>query len=138
LSFKSTDLGVTWQRLPLGPGIADLAIDDHGPGHYYAADPLRNAVDVSADGGTTWVASAIPLPAGMVPHALALDPFRAGVIYLGGDGGVFASRDSGRSWESLDDGLPHLPVLSLAVSTFQETVLYAGTVGRGLFSLTLR
>ncbi|HVR10796.1 MAG TPA: hypothetical protein VMW75_22325 [Thermoanaerobaculia bacterium] len=55
----------------------------------------------------------------------------------GGEGGVFVSRDSGRSWESLDDGLPHLPVLSLAVSTFQETVLYAGTAGRGLFSLTL-
>jgi len=93
---------------------------------------------VSADGGATWVSSAIPLPAGTVPLALALDPFRAGVIYLGGDGGVFVSRDSGRSWESLDDGLPHLPVLSLAVSTFQETVLYAGTAGRGLFSLTLR
>jgi photosystem II stability/assembly factor-like uncharacterized protein len=136
LSFKTTDLGVTWERLPLGPGIADLAIDDHGPGHYYAADPLRNAVDVSADGGATWVSS--PLPAGTLPRALALDPFRAGVIYLGGDGGVFVSRDSGRSWESLDDGLPHLPVLSLAVSTFQETVLYAGTAGRGLFSLTLR
>jgi photosystem II stability/assembly factor-like uncharacterized protein len=138
LSFKSTDLGATWERLPLGPGIADLAIDDDGPGHYYAADPLRNAVDVSTDGGATWVPSAIPLPAGTVPRALALDPFLAGVIYLGGDGGVFVSRDSGRSWESLDAGLPHLPVLSLAVSTFQETVLYAGTAGRGLFSLTLR
>jgi photosystem II stability/assembly factor-like uncharacterized protein len=138
LSFKSTDLGATWQRLPLGPGIADLAIDDDGPGHYYAADPLHNAVDVSADGGATWVSSTIPLPAGTVPLALALDPFHAGVIYLGGEGGVFVSRDSGRSWESLDDGLPHLPVLSLAVSTFQETVLYAGTAGRGLFSLTLR
>jgi photosystem II stability/assembly factor-like uncharacterized protein len=138
LSFKSTDLGATWERLPLGPGIADLAIDDDGPGHYYAADPLRNAVDVSTDGGATWVPSAIPLPAGTVPLALALDPFHAGVIYLGGEGGVFVSRDSGRSWESLDDGLPHLPVMSLAVSTFQETVLYAGTAGRGLFSLTLR
>ncbi|HXO40184.1 MAG TPA: hypothetical protein VN999_01960 [Thermoanaerobaculia bacterium] len=137
MSLRSTDLGATWERLPRGPGIADLAIDDNGPGHYYAADPLRNAVDVSADGGATWVSS--PLPAGALPRTLALDPFRAGVIYLAGDGGVFVSRDSGQSWESLEAGLPHLPVLSLAVSTFQETVLYAGTAGRGgLFSLTLR
>jgi len=64
-------------------------------------------------------------------------PDGRGMEVCGGEGGVFVSRDSGRSWESLDDGLPHLPVLSLAVSTFQETVLYAGTAGRGLFSLTL-
>lgn len=130
-SFKSLDGGGSWSPLPLGPGIADLALDGHG--HLYAADPLHDEIRVSTDAGRSWAVK-LPLPVGANPRALAL--LRPGVLYFGGDGGVFVSTDFARTWGPVAEGLPPVPVLSLSMDAGTAHTLFAGTDGRGVFALT--
>ena len=56
--------------------------------------------------------------------------FHRGVI----GGGVFTSRDAGKSWQSLNAGLTVLDVQALALDATGQT-LYAGTAGGGVVSL---
>jgi mono/diheme cytochrome c family protein len=94
--LSSGDRGVAWQRLSAGVG---------GPVDFHAmavsrADPkvvygLYNGLQVSRDGGLTWV------NAGSVPEKTfdlagsARDPE---TVYAAAMDGLFVSRDSGRNW----------------------------------------
>src|SRR5262249_55262728 len=61
-------------------------------------------------------------PDGGPVHALAA---AGAVIYAGGHGGVYRSRDSGERWESASEGLPIAPVRGLAAVAAAETVYAA-------------
>jgi hypothetical protein len=50
---------------------------------------------------------------------------------------VLNSRDGGRSWHNISDGLGNLDVSSLASSPDGEW-LYAGTVGGSVYRITTR
>ena len=52
-----------------------------------------------------------------------------------GGRGVLNSRDGGRSWHNISDGLPNLDVASLITSPDGQW-LYAGTVGGGVYRIT--
>lgn len=67
--------------------------------------------------------------------ALLWEP-RTGLLFAGahGDGGIWASRDRGRSWCECSGGLPSRHVYCLALQyRGQETVLFAGTEPAALF-----
>jgi photosystem II stability/assembly factor-like uncharacterized protein len=86
-------------------------------------------------GGQTWQ----QVSAGMDPnepiYSILPDPNRPGVLYASsGFSGVFYSTDSAATWQTLTNGLTFLSVRGLALSD-DGSVLYAGTVGKGVFRL---
>jgi photosystem II stability/assembly factor-like uncharacterized protein len=62
---------------------------------------------------------------------LLVDLWSPGTLYVSTDGeGVFRSTDGGQSWISINDGLDHKQVYSLAIS---HDWLYAGTCWGGIY-----
>lgn len=94
-----------------------------------------SAVYISADSGNTWTRSAtLPLSPMLIDALTVFD----GKIFAGtGGNGVFVSSNNGQSWTSMNQGLVGLG--SNQISSFAERngVLYAGTVGAGVFRLNL-
>jgi photosystem II stability/assembly factor-like uncharacterized protein len=89
----------------------------------------------STDNGQTWS----QIAAGMDPnepiYELLPDPSHPGVWYASsGLSGVFYSTDGGMMWQRLSNGLTNLNVRGLALSQ-DGSVLYAGTIGSGVFRL---
>jgi len=117
----STDGGVTWEErgsylnsFSFG-NISALYIDPHDSDHLLAglseAKIRRTGLFCSRDGGLTWQLLADPGVTRV--DTLAADPSNPETIYLaGGDAGapvwkgVWKSTDGGRSWFSLNRGLP--------------------------------
>lgn len=142
LSFKSTDGGRSWNRLPLpGPrvpaevSITDLAIDPRAPRTLYAAHAAGEVLK-SLDGGASF-APAGALPPGVVPIALAVDPGAPGAVYAGTSAGVFRSADGGATWQRFGAGLDLVRVLALTLDPRSPATLYASTLGGGAFALDL-
>jgi hypothetical protein len=130
--FVSRDDANTWSELSgltshptrpdWVPGFGGLCL------HSILVDPTnarRIWVGISAvgvfrtdDGGETWKLCNEGLPnvapefikapdMGRCVHKMALDPVRAGVLYIQVLGGVFNSEIAGDSWERISAGLPH-------------------------------
>lgn len=94
----------------LFPAFTALVSDPSSPGTLYAA---ARTLPVSFDLLPTGIRTTVPVP-----------------------GGVFVSRDGGRTWGPLSKGLPSPDVTSLALETRGEHRLYAGT-WQGVFTLDL-
>jgi len=149
--YRSSDGGNSWQEVtgitidfsvidPDSPIpnnqeiVYDIIFDPFDSNILYAA-VVPGAVWRSADGGQTWE----QIAAGMDPnepiYELIADTNRQGVIYASsGLSGVFYTTDGGQTWIRLSDGLTHLNVHGLGLSS-DGSVLYAGTVGSGVFRL---
>lgn len=106
--FRSTDLGKTWQAVPLGSDSNVLYLDSR-EGMIVAA--TRKTVYISHDRGATFTASAVPNTADLI-RGFAID--NGGRIYLASRGGGYRSADGGRSWEFLG----YLPVYELSSVVF--------------------
>ena len=100
--YRSSDNGMTWQLVSSGPGavINALAVHPTQPERIYAgttggAVEVASSLWYSEDGGVTWRRFGLGLPAnayGIVPAvtALAVDPARPEVLYVGTEGqGVY-------------------------------------------------
>ena len=135
-AFKTSDGGTSLQ--PIGAGLTDsfvyaLAVDPRDSNVVYAGGGLTGTVSTSLDGGTSWRASALGLSR---TSAIVIDPRTSpSTVYAGGDAGVFRSRNLGGHWEAVSAGTV-ANVSSLAVSSADPPVLYAGTRG-GVYALTL-
>jgi photosystem II stability/assembly factor-like uncharacterized protein len=64
-------------------------------------------------------------------HAIAFSPTDANVVYVGNDGGLYRSPDSGTSWESLNKGLCITEIEFLAQHPEYDAWLLAGTQDNG-------
>jgi hypothetical protein len=84
------------------------------------------------DFGATWTKIVDGIPAGAYTHAVREDPTRRGLLYAGTNHGVFVSYDDGAHWQSLNPGLPNLPIVSMTVEA-NELVISAH--GRGFWVL---
>ena len=128
---RSGDGGATWRdanaELPAA-SYADLDVDPGDPDSAWVIDnsgPGPSLLYHTRDGGRHW--RALGAPEGSFLLAAARD----GVLYTGGNAGVFRSVDLGRSWKSLTAGLdPTAAALSIAVDAAKPNLLYA--VIRGL------
>lgn len=88
------------------------------------------AVSPGAIKGWQWLG---PGNIGGRTRALVIDPFDPDVMYAAGvAGGIWKSLDGGASWNVLDDLLPNLAVVTLAMDPADSNVLYAGT-GEGWY-----
>jgi photosystem II stability/assembly factor-like uncharacterized protein len=140
--YRSLSSGNGWEILPAPLGLVSVfALHPRRPGVVYLASPCASAacdgnsgVMRSADGGATW--EPLPnLPVKGLVTALAIDP-ASDAVYVGTAGGVFVNA-TGDSWTPLNTGLTTFGITSLAFHPTDPKLLLAGTLGGGLFSLTL-
>jgi photosystem II stability/assembly factor-like uncharacterized protein len=121
--FRSTDDGMSWfysgNGLPSNSHIAALAVKES---NVYAGIGSGEGVYYSSDSGENWAKISASTSIGQV-WTLALDDSN---IFVGSIGtGVFLTQDNGTSWRAVNEGLTHLNIRSLLVTS--DKYLYAGT-----------
>lgn len=95
-------------------------------------DDFRVYIWKSTDFGDTWQDLSGNIPMGPV-NVIREDPVYANILYVGTDGGVFVSKDSGKKWEILGN-LPFAYIHDLAVHP-RDNMVIAATHGRGMWVL---
>jgi len=140
--YRSDDQGQTVRRLSATP-VSSLALDPHNADHLVIGG---NGLYDSRDGGRTVKAAAT---SGFRLNITALTFGADGQLFAAdgdskdeaglpvGGRGVLNSRDGGRSWHNISDGLPNLDVASVITSPDGKW-LYAGTEGGGVYRITTR
>ncbi len=112
---------------PLNPDVVYCTFSTFDVGHVYR----------SVDAGSTWELIDGPEQEGVpdIPvHWIAIRPCNPAQLYVGTELGVFASDDSGATWQPANAGMPHTVVEALVWK--DANTLVAFTHGRGAF-LTL-
>jgi photosystem II stability/assembly factor-like uncharacterized protein len=110
-----------------GAGVAYVSFDRH------LLDDLRPYVFRTEDFGRSFVEIGRGLPENAYVWVLREDPRNPDLLYAGTELGLYATRDSGKSWERLHlKSLPTVAVHDLLVHP-RENDLVVGTHGRGLF-----
>lgn len=151
---KSTDRGEHWTQIqPHGLENAgfrfSLAIDPVHSGVLYMgtghlSGGILQRVWRSSDGGHHWSAWGSPMPLSWTLTDLLIDPQEPAILYAavadytGGPAahsGVYWSRNGGRTFQPLRDGLPGL-VQQLIQDPANPRVLYATTPNDGIYTFT--
>ncbi|MBW2541964.1 MAG: glycosyl hydrolase, partial [Deltaproteobacteria bacterium] len=142
LVHVTRDDGETWQNVTPGNlrGAMVNAIDvsPHEPGSAYIAvtgyklNDFRPYIYKLTDYGRRSKRLDRNLPKGNFIRVVREDPKRRGLLYAGGEGGMYVSFDDGAHWQVLDTGLPPVPVTDLMV---RQGDLVAATQGRGFWVL---
>jgi photosystem II stability/assembly factor-like uncharacterized protein len=138
--FRSSDAGLSWQsaRLETGAHNAIAVAASDGNVIYLGGRPAMR----SSDRGLTWTPMPVILPGEVAQthdlSGLIVDPEDAAHLWAALDGGgVFESRDAGRSWNAV--GLTDRPVRWLAAGAPGQadgaggSVLYAGVAEDGIY-----
>ncbi len=139
--FRTVDHGESWQHLANGlpqvepgnsaTGVLRLVAHPTDPQRLWAItyerDPRfqgwSNRVFRTVDGAATWSESSVGLPISEW-WAIAVERQRPDYVYVGGDAGVFFSRNGGSSWQRLGNLL--LP--STRAISVNPTGVFAGGV----------
>jgi len=145
LVHLSKDDGRTWQNLtPRIPDLPDwgtvccIEPSPHDAGTAYVVvrnhrmDDYRPYVWKTTDFGQNWTKITDGLDPGVHCHVLREDPTRKGLLFLGTERGVMYSPDGGKTWQSLQQNLPTVPVHDLVV---KGNDLVVGTHGRSIWIL---
>ena len=111
---------------PHDPGTAYVAVagyklNDFSPYIYKLTDYGRKSTRLDRD-----------LPDDNYIRVVREDPERQGLLYAGGEGGMYVSFDDGAHWQTLDVKLPAVPITDLMV---RQGDLVAATQGRGFYVL---
>ncbi len=136
------DDGGSWSEATPGDlgGAMVNAVDvsPHEPGTAYVAvagykmNDFRPYVYKLTDFGSQAKRLDADLPEDNFIRVVREDPERRGLLYAGGEGGMYVSFDDGEHWQSLDLNLPPVPVTDLGV---RQGDLVAATQGRGFWVL---
>lgn len=127
--LKSTDGGNTWDPktggLVANQVVDVVAVHPENPNVLYAG--IGETLVVSSDGGETWSSQGYGAGLGLGKvHAIAIDPFNAGTMYVGGlAAAIYKSQDSGQSFIQLPYNTGK-GVYSLAGHPTREDVYLAG------------
>ena len=143
LVHLARDGGDTWANVtpPGVPGWANVAAIEpspHDAATAYVAVTAHRTDDFTPylfrtnDWGATWTPIVAGLPPARFLRAIRADPARRGLLYAGGEGGIWVSLDDGAGWSPFQQNLPVTPIYDLAV---QDGDLIAATHGRGLWVL---
>jgi photosystem II stability/assembly factor-like uncharacterized protein len=87
----------------------------------------------SEDYGKTWTSIAGNIRLGPV-NVIREDPVNADILYVGTDGGVYATKDGGKTWSVLGGNLPMTYVLDLVIHP-RDNIVVIATHGRGMWAL---
>ncbi|MDG6925776.1 MAG: hypothetical protein JRN09_04430 [Nitrososphaerota archaeon] len=131
--YKSEDFGKKWtgidEGLPSNFGFP-IAVSRTDPDRAYVvpldgagrfAPGARFQVWATRNGGQKWTQSEKGLPQrayfGVLREAMTVDNEEPGGVYCGTTTGqIFYTRDEGRSWEKMVDGLPRITSLSTVLA----------------------
>ena len=145
----SKDAGYTWTKIngSLPKAVQGLYVSRVTPSAFkegrvyvslngYRNDHFAAYLFVSEDHGTTWAQLGTDLP--MEPiNVVAEDPKKESIIYVGTDNGLYASFNMGRSFLTLDNSLPRVPVHDMVIQQ-RENELVIGTHGRSIYITKLK
>lgn len=128
----STDGGQSWQ---MGDQFSplQLAFSPGDPAIVYAA--AQTGLFVSRDGGVTWSAVEREPVNGQPLTVLSVHPTDSRTVYVSGPTlGILKTADGGQTWQTLTNGLPAAPALSLAIDPGHPDTLFAGlrSAGEGI------
>lgn len=143
LLHLTRDGGDTWTNitpagLPFEATINKIELSTHAPGralvaaYNYRYDDFKPYLFLTNDWGQSWTNIGADLPSDHFVRAVAEDPDRKGLLYVGTEFGVFVSFDEGTTWQSLQANLPYTPITDLEVHR-QDLVL--STQGRAFWIL---
>ncbi len=151
--WRSEDGGRHWSLIASIPERPTVAVAPSDPNVIYVGERDYSSVGKgglyrSSNRGGTWQLMAERVQAGVGNLArtyirdLAVDPRDSNIVYvtsidesydLSCGKGVFVSRDGGRTWQAMNDGITNLNVENLVLDPNQPDRMYAGTGGNGFF-----
>jgi photosystem II stability/assembly factor-like uncharacterized protein len=146
--YLSTDNGANWETANTGLTDFEVCSLAASNNNIFAAcyNPYKYVSDIflSTDNGTTWQVIDEGLPSGINYYyhspkylSLAAIPNEEGssTIFTGTCRfGVYMSTNNGTTWTPISNGLPEIPIYSIAVF---DSNIFAGTNGCGIFKLPL-
>jgi len=114
------------EESPHQPGAAYLAVNR------YKLDDFSPYIFKTTDYGRSWRRIVRGIPENHYIRVVREDPVRRGLLYAGGEFGVYVSFDDGEHWGSLQLNLPVVPVRDMLV---KDDDLVLGTHGRSFWIL---
>jgi photosystem II stability/assembly factor-like uncharacterized protein len=143
LVWVTRDEGGRWENvtprdLPEWALISMIEASPHDAGTAYLAatryklDDFTPYIYRTTDYGRTWRRATGGIPAGHFIRVVREDPARRGLLYAGGEFGVYVSFDAGESWQPFRQNLPVVPIHDLVVV---QNDLAAATHGRSFWIL---
>jgi photosystem II stability/assembly factor-like uncharacterized protein len=137
----SKDGGSSWQNVsngfPKDLWVSRVIASEHSQSRVYVTlngyrwDDFKPYVYMSDTYGATWKDISNNLPTSPV-NVIREDPANQNIVYLGTDNGAYVSFNQGASWESFEEGLPHVAVHDLAIQK-RDKDLVVGTHGRSIY-----
>lgn len=140
------DGGQHWRKIDRFPGIPDftyvscLLASQHDPNTVYALfDNHKNAdfkpyVLKSTDRGKSWSSITANLPERGSANAIAEDPVKPELLFVGTEFGIYTTLNGGKRWVQLKGGLPTIAIKDIAIQQ-RENDLVVATFGRGYYIL---
>jgi photosystem II stability/assembly factor-like uncharacterized protein len=147
--YLTKDGGASWSRLgmpdkkgvggfPQGLYVSRVLASRHHKNRLYVTvngyrnDHFNAYIYRSDDLGLTWKQLGTGLPMEPV-NVIKEDPKQEQILYVGTDGGAWASVDGGNSFHAFTKGLPvSVPIHDIAIQD-RENEIVLGTHGRSLY-----
>jgi len=118
--------------------INSIEASPHDPGTAYVTatmykfDDYKPYLYKTTDFGKTWKKITSGIPANAFTRVIREDPNKRGLLYAGTETGLYVSFDDGANWQSMQFGLPVVPITDLAIQK-REQDLVAATQGRAFY-----
>ena len=130
--FISRDRGMNWSAVPFVPAqpaaagpvasVSPVRAVRSGNGNSYVWALTQRQLEISGDGGKTWIAHSLPVEPRGALHFHTVDE---NTVVLASDHGVFTSRDAGESWHQAN-----LSELSMdEMATVNRAIVVSSTRG---------
>lgn len=143
--YRSDDGAASWKKINNGLipdselmaamalGVNVIVIDPFDPDVVYAG--TTKGLFRTNTRGEVWERIGLALPDPYV-SSIVVHPTDRNWLCIGGPGGVWKSRDGGRTFHTINNGLTTLNIRTLAMSPHNPEELFAGTNGSGLYHST--
>ena len=131
--YKTLNAGTSWKNVVTNTNFAQQVMGGmawyFGKIHVTATEIYVLGVDLwrSKDDGIIWDNLSEGTDAHVDMHEIVL---RGNTIYLGGDGGVFTTKDDGATWQDFER-IPSTSFYKVTTSPFQKGLYYAGAQDHG-------
>ncbi|MBU0483548.1 MAG: hypothetical protein KKB30_03435 [Proteobacteria bacterium] len=135
--YVSLDSGQTWQTAndTTSAGVNGWAIAvSHADSKLVYVATSHDGVLRTDNGGTTWQMMNEGLPSGVSMLSIAVHPDDDQNVFVGGEGGLYVSKDGGTLWQSIMSGLPaEAVVTNLVINEADPQQMYFTERASGIY-----